>query len=80
MTKQLIVEVDEATAQELEAVAPSRARKRSDFLRQALRTALDAAQERRMAEAYARQPDGPEIFFDPEAWEARPPRRRKKRP
>jgi predicted transcriptional regulator len=80
MTRQLIVEVDEATARELEAVAPSRARKRSDFLRQALRKALDAAQEQRMAQAYARQPDDAEAFFDPEAWEARPPRPGKRRP
>jgi predicted transcriptional regulator len=80
MTRQLIVEVDEATARELEAVAPSRARKRSDFLRQALRKALDAAQEQRMAQAYARQPDDAEAFFDPEAWEARPARPGKRRP
>lgn len=80
MSRQLIVEVDEATAQELEAVAPSHARKRSDFLRQALRRALDAAQEQRMAEAYARLPDNAEAFFDPETWEARPARPGKRRP
>ena len=77
MSKQLIVELDDATAQELETVAPSRDRKRSDFVRQALRTALDAVLERRIASAYARQPDRSEAFFDPEAWEARPKTRRR---
>jgi len=80
MTRQLILEVDEATARELDTVAPSRARKRSDFLRQALRRALDVAQEQRMKEAYARQPDDAEAFFDPEAWETRPARPGKRRP
>ena len=75
MSKQIIVELDDATARELEAVAPSRARKRSDFVRRALRSALDAVLEQRMAAAYASQPDEPEVFFDPEAWEARPPAR-----
>ena len=79
MSKQVIVELDDATAQELEAVAPSRARKRSDFVRQALRRAIDAALEQRMAAAYGKQPDNTEVFFDPEAWEARPRSRRQKK-
>ncbi|HTY42043.1 MAG TPA: hypothetical protein VMH79_09240 [Thermoanaerobaculia bacterium] len=73
MSKQLIVELDDATAQELEAVAPSRARKRSEFVRQALRRALDEVLEKRIAEAYARHPDDTEAFFDSEAWETTPP-------
>ena len=75
MTRQIIVEVDEATAQELERIAPSRARKRSEFVRRALRQALDAEVERRMADAHRRQPDNaePEVV-DPEAcWESRKP-------
>jgi hypothetical protein len=79
MSKQVIVELDDATAQELEAVAPSRARKRSEFVRRALRTALDAALEQRIARAYALKPDDPEAFFDPEAWETRPARPRTRR-
>jgi hypothetical protein len=55
MTRQIIVEVDEGTAQALERIAPSRARKRSEFVRRALRQALDAEAERRMADAYRRQ-------------------------
>jgi predicted transcriptional regulator len=72
MTRQIIVEVDEGTAQELERIAPSRARKRSEFVRRALRQALDAEMERRMADAYRRQPDDAEPeLVDPEAWEPR---------
>lgn len=79
MTRQIIVEVDEGTAQELERIAPSRARKRSEFVRRALRQALDTETERRMADAYRRQPDDAELeLVDPEAWEPRsaPTRRR----
>jgi Arc/MetJ-type ribon-helix-helix transcriptional regulator len=82
MTRQIIVEVDEGMAQELERIAPSRARKRSEFVRRALRRALDDEAERRMADAYQRQPDdaGPELV-DPEAWEPpKPVTRRGPRP
>lgn len=73
MTRQIIGELDEGTAQELERVAPSRARKRSEFVRRALRQALDAEAERRMADAYRRKPDdGEPERIDPGAWE--PPR------
>jgi predicted transcriptional regulator len=80
MTRQIIVEVDEGTAQELERIAPSRARKRSEFVRRALRQALDAEVERRMADAYRRQPDNavPEVI-DPDAWESRKPATRRRR-
>lgn len=79
MSRQIIVEVDEGTAQELERIAPSRARKRSEFVRRALRQALDAEVERRMADAYRRQPDNaePEVI-DPEAWESRKPATRRR--
>lgn len=80
MGLQIIVELDEATARELERVAPSRARKRSDFVRRALRQALDAEAERRTAEAYRRQPDdGQPEWLDPDAWEPRAPARRSRR-
>jgi predicted transcriptional regulator len=82
MTRQIIVELDEGTAQELEAVAPSRARKRSEFVRRALRQALDAEAERRMAAAYRKQPDDEPEVVDPETWEPRAstvPRRRRPR-
>ena len=57
------------------------ARKRSEFVRRALRQVLDAQVERRMADAYVRQPDNPQReVIDPEAWEPRKaePRRRRR--
>ena len=80
MTRQIIVELDEGMAQELERIAPSRARKRSEFVRRALRQALDAEVERRMADAYLRQPDDAEPeLVDPEAWEPQRPAIRRRR-
>lgn len=79
MTRQIIVEVDEGTAQELERIAPSRARKRSEFVRRALRLALDAEVERRMADAYRRQPDVEPEVIDPEAWEPKRAASRRRR-
>jgi hypothetical protein len=72
MPTQVILEIDDTTARELEAVAPARARQRSVFLRQALRRALDAEAERRMRDAYAKQPDNPDAaYMDAAAWEPR---------
>ena len=80
MTRQIIVEIDEGTAQELERISASRARKRSEFVRRALRQALDAEVERRMADAYRRQPDDAEPeMVDPEAWEPQRPATRRRR-
>jgi hypothetical protein len=80
MSRQIILEIDEVTARELEAVAPSRDRRRSDFVRQALRRALDEVAEDRMREAYRRQPDDAQpAHFEPEAWERRPAGHRRTR-
>jgi Arc/MetJ-type ribon-helix-helix transcriptional regulator len=79
IVKQLIVEIDDATAERLERVAPSRARQRSEFVRAALREALDRALETETAAAYRRQPDSPEEYFDSEEWEPRSPRRRRRK-
>ena len=57
------------------------ARKRSEFVRRTLRQVLDAEVERRMVDAYVRQPDNPERdVIDPAAWEPRKagPRRRQR--
>jgi Arc/MetJ-type ribon-helix-helix transcriptional regulator len=70
MGSQIIVELDSAMARELDAIAPSRARKRSEFVRRALRAALDRAAEDRMREAYRRLPDDEPTYFDPAAWDA----------
>ena len=81
MTSQLIVEIDDALARDLEAVAPARARKRSEFVRRALRAALDQAGEARMRQAYTEQPDDEPRYFDPAAWEPSeaPPKAERKR-
>ena len=81
MSRQVILELDNATARELESVAPSRNRKRSEFLRRALRRALDEEAERRIREAYSRQPDDAQpAYFDAAAWEPAPVRRCRGRP
>jgi hypothetical protein len=69
MPKQLIVELDEPLARELERVAPARSRRRSAFVRAALRRALDELVETRIAEAYRAQPDVEPAHFDPRLWE-----------
>ena len=73
MTKQLIVELDDLLASELELVAPARSRRRSAFVRAALRRALDELSEARMAEAYKARPDVDPPHFDPRVWEPETP-------
>lgn len=72
--KQILVEVDDETAARLDEVAPTRSRKRSEFIRAAIRRALWELQERATEEAYRRLPDTDPVYFDPGAWEAREPR------
>ena len=69
--KSLLVEVDDELAGRLERVAPARSRCWSDFIRAAILKALWDAEEQTTAEAYARQPDSPEVAFDPAVWEGR---------
>lgn len=78
--KQLLVEVDDRTAEELERVAPARSRKRSEFVRNALRRALWEQKERATREAYLRVPDTSEAaYVEPGAWEAATRKKRAKR-
>lgn len=70
--KPLLVEVDDELARRLEQVAPARSRRRSDFIRLAILKALWEAEEQATAEAYTRQPDGPETPFDPTVWDEWP--------
>lgn len=69
MQRQVIVELDAATSAELERVAPARNRMRSEFIRAAIRRALDEAAEKNMADAYRRLPDGKAPHFDAREWE-----------
>jgi predicted transcriptional regulator len=77
--KQLLIEVDDEVAAKLEEVAPGRTRRRSEFIRNAIRRALWQIEEAATAEAYRRQPDSSaDAYLDPRAWEARPRAGRKR--
>lgn len=77
--KQILIELDDATAKRLEAVAPARSRRRSQFIREAVRRLLDQLEERGMEAAYRRAPDVEPAHFDPALWGDRPsPRGRRK--
>ena len=68
--KQLLIEVDDELASELERVAPGRSRRRSEFIRYAIRQALWDLEEKRTAEAYKQQPDSEDdVYLDPRVWE-----------
>ncbi len=68
--KQLLIEVDDALASELEKVAPGRSRRRSEFIRYAIRQTLWDLEEKRTAEAYKQQPDSDDdVYLDPRVWE-----------
>ena len=78
--KQLLIELEPEVAERLEAVAPGKSRRRSEFIRMAIRRALWELEERATAEAYARQPDAAvDVYLDPRVWEPRPARSRKRK-
>ncbi len=75
--KTLIVELDDETAAKLEQVAPGRARRRSEFIRNAVRKALWEIEEQSTAQAYRRQPDSADdAYLNPAVWEPRTKSRR----
>ncbi len=79
MVHQVIVELDAATLKRLNAVAPPKARRRSEFIRSAIRRALDALLETDMEHAYRLHPqDDVEADLDPTTWEAAPTRKKRK--
>ena len=58
------------TLEQLEIVAPSGKRKRTEFIRAAIRRALDEIAQEKIADGYRRIPDeGDEAYFVPEQWE-----------
>jgi predicted transcriptional regulator len=78
--KSLLVELDDEVAARLEQVAPGRARRRSEFIRMAVRRALWDLDEQATAEAYQRVPDtAAEAHWDPTVWEPRGKHRGRKR-
>lgn len=54
--KQFLIELDDRCARDLERVAPAESRKRSQFVRLAIRRAIDLALDRATEAAYAREP------------------------
>ena len=55
--KPLLVQLDEQTLAALNRLAAPDKRKRSEFIRQAIRKAIRQAEYRAMREAYRKQPD-----------------------
>ena len=83
MVKQILVELDPETAERLERAAPARSRRRSEFIREAIRRALWELEERETRAAYLRDPDTadrtwPEPQWEP--WTIAEPKRRAKKP
>ena len=67
---QVIIELDDRTLSRLNQVAPPKARKRSEFIREAIRRALDERMEEQMERAYRQTPqDSTEVDLDPATWE-----------
>ena len=55
--KQVLIQLDDATAAQLEKVAPGSSRKRSEFLRGVIARALHETLERGTRKAYEKWPD-----------------------
>lgn len=53
----VLIHLDEATSKALDRIAPPRQRKRSQFICQAVKAAIQNYEYARMKEAYRRQPD-----------------------
>ena len=70
--KSMLIELDDDVAARLEQVAPGRSRRRSEFVRMAVRRALWELDEQATAQAYQRAPDvAAEAHWDPGLWEPR---------
>ena len=77
---QVIIELDSRTMERLNRVAPARERKRSAFIREAIRRALDEEAELLMERAYREQPqDVAETDLDPATWAPRVRTKRRSR-
>ena len=68
--KQILIELEDDLAAQMDRVAPGRARKRSEFVRNAIQRALWDIEEQATAEAYRRIPDtADDAVVDPDTWE-----------
>ena len=69
------ITLDDDVAARLEQVAPGRSRRRSEFIRKAIREALWHLEEQATAEAYRRQPDSTDAYVSSEVWEPAAPKK-----
>ncbi len=68
--KQFLIELDDRDARDLERVAPAKSRRRSEFVRLAIRRAIDLALDRETALAYGSLPlSGGVQASDLEGWD-----------
>lgn len=85
MLKPILIELDADTAARLERAAPARSRRRSEFIREAIRRALWEIEEHETRAAYVRESKThvsawPEPPWEPwSAAESKPRARKKKR-
>lgn len=82
--KQIMIQLDDALAAELDKIAPGKSRKRSEFLREVIARALHDRLDVATRHAYARWPDDAPLI-DASDWAAEeeavhPPGRRTRRP
>jgi predicted transcriptional regulator len=68
--KQILIELDDRCARDLERVAPARNRKRAEFVRLAIRSAIDRTLDRATGEAYrSRSLPGEVLASDLVGWD-----------
>jgi predicted transcriptional regulator len=83
--KQFLVQLDDRCARDLERVAPSRRRQRAEFVRLAIRRAIDLELDRATEAAYRKQPVSGDVTdedlagWDPHNELRLPPRSRRSR-
>jgi predicted transcriptional regulator len=70
--RQVLVEIDDETAAKLERITPGRSRRRSEFIRMAIRKAPWDLEEQATAEAYRRSPDSADAYIDARVWASNP--------
>ena len=69
--KQILIEIDDRCAKDLERVAPVKKRMRAEFIRLAIRRAIDLALDRTTEAAYRAQPLDAELTeADLAGWDA----------
>jgi hypothetical protein len=69
--KRILIEIDDRCARDLARVAPTKKRMRAEFIRLALRRALDLALDRDTEAAYGERPMAPDVLTaDLVGWDA----------